>query len=59
MKSVTKYTEETTILVPDEVRRDYARFYTLMNGTKIPAEFFIEGNRVTLIYERFKFIKRE
>ncbi len=28
MKSVTKYTEETTILVPDEVRRDYARFYT-------------------------------
>ncbi len=32
MKSTTKYTEETTILVPDEVRRDYARFYTLVNG---------------------------
>ncbi|WP_243668855.1 hypothetical protein [Vulcanisaeta sp. JCM 16161] len=59
MRSVTKYTEETTILVPDEVRRDYARFYTLMNGAKIPAEFFIEGGRVVLIYERFKFIKRE
>ncbi|WP_243665576.1 hypothetical protein [Vulcanisaeta sp. JCM 16159] len=41
MKSTTKYTEETTILVPDEVRRDYARFYTLVNGAKIPVEFFL------------------
>ncbi len=59
MRSTTKYTEEVTILVPDEVRRDYARFYTLMNGAKVPAEFLIEGDRVILIYERFKFIKRE
>ncbi|WP_243675629.1 hypothetical protein [Vulcanisaeta distributa] len=61
IKSVTKYTEETTILVPNEVRRDYARFYTLVNGgAKIPVEFFINNNGgVVLIYERFKFIKRE
>ncbi|GAB6944183.1 serine hydrolase [Vulcanisaeta sp. JCM 14467] len=59
MKSTTKYTEEVTILVPEELGRDYARFYTLMNGAKVPAEFLIEKGRVVLIYERFKFIKRE
>ncbi|MGC8606737.1 MAG: serine hydrolase [Vulcanisaeta sp.] len=59
MRSSTKYTEETTILVPDEVRKDYARFYALINGAKVPAEFLIEGNKIVLIYERFKFIKRE
>ncbi|WP_243680368.1 hypothetical protein [Vulcanisaeta souniana] len=59
MRSVTKYTEETTIFVPEEMRRDYARFYTLMNGARIPAEFFMDGGKTVLIYERFRFIKRE
>ncbi|WP_291764909.1 serine hydrolase [Caldivirga sp. UBA161] len=58
MRTATKYTEESTILVPEEVKDDYARYFTLLNGSKIYAEFVIRGNGVELIYERFKFIKR-
>ena len=58
MRNVTKYTEESIILIPEEVKDDYARYFTLLNGSKIYAEFMIKGNEVELIYERFKFIKR-
>ncbi|MDT7971183.1 MAG: serine hydrolase, partial [Vulcanisaeta sp.] len=50
----TRYTEEVTILVPEEIRYDYVRCYALINGTRIPAEFYIGSNKVYLIYERFK-----
>ncbi|HIP57409.1 MAG TPA: serine hydrolase, partial [Ignisphaera aggregans] len=53
-----RYTESTTILVPEEVRDDYARFYTLIGGAKVYAEFFIERDRVTLLFERYKLVKR-
>ena len=53
-----RYTESATILVPEEVKDDYARFYTLIGGAKIYAEFFIERDRVTLLFERYRLVKR-
>jgi len=57
LESTTKHTREATILVPEEVRHDYARYFTLVNGVKTPAEFHITNNGVELIYERFKLVK--
>ncbi len=58
MRSTTRYTEENVILVPEEIRDDYARYFALINGSKIPAEFYIEGDKVYLIHERFRYVKR-
>ncbi len=52
-----RYGEETTILVPEEVKEDYARFFTFYAGRKLYAEFFINGDKVTLFYERYKLVK--
>ncbi|MFP3302155.1 MAG: serine hydrolase, partial [Caldivirga sp.] len=57
LENTTKHTREATILVPEEVRHDYARYFTLVNGVKTPAEFHITNNGVELIYERFKLVK--
>ncbi|WP_292000401.1 serine hydrolase [Caldivirga sp.] len=59
MRSVTKYTEESTILVPEEIKSDYAKYFTLINGAKVYAEFIVKNSGVELIYERFKFTKRQ
>ena len=53
-----RYIEYTTPLAPEELRDDYAKFYTVNNGVKIYAEFFIKDDKVTMIYERYKFIKK-
>ena len=53
-----RYREVLTPLVPVEVREDYARFYTLSAGGRVEAEFFIDGGRVVMIYERYKLVKR-
>lgn len=52
-----KYLEQVTPLVPEEVREDYAKFYTLSAGRKIYAEFWVHERGVTLIYERYRFEK--
>ncbi|ABW00969.1 serine hydrolase [Caldivirga maquilingensis] len=59
IKSSTRYTEESTILIPEEVSGDYARFYTLLYGAKVPVEFTIKGGKIYMTYERYVFIKRE
>jgi len=53
-----RYVEYTTPLAPEELRDDYAKFYTVNNGVKMYAEFFIKDDKVTMIYERYKFIKK-
>ncbi len=52
-----RYGERTTILVPEEVREDYARFFTIYAGRKLYAEFIFDGDKVTLLYERYKLVK--
>ncbi|WP_069806634.1 serine hydrolase [Vulcanisaeta thermophila] len=58
MKSSTKYTEESVVLIPEEVGDDYARFYTLMYGSRIPVEFTVKDGQVYMLYERYRFIRR-
>jgi CubicO group peptidase (beta-lactamase class C family) len=53
-----RYREVVTPLAPVEVREDYARFYTLSAGGRVEAEFFIDGGRVVMVYERYKLVKR-
>jgi len=53
-----RYVESSVPLVPEELREDYARFYTLRNGVRMDVEFFIEDGEVVLIYERYKFVKK-
>jgi len=53
-----RYREVVTPLAPVDVREDYARFYTLSAGGRVEAEFFIDGGRVVMVYERYKLVKR-
>lgn len=53
-----KYTESKTTLVPVEIKEDYCEFYTLSNTRRIPVEFYIEKERIIMIYERYKFVKK-
>ncbi len=47
-----------TVLVPEEVKHDYARFFTLTaDFRKIYAEFVINGEEIELRYERYVFRK--
>ncbi len=52
-----KYTEYSIPLIPEEIREDYAKFYTLSAGRKIYAEFYIEKERVMAFYERYRMVK--
>ncbi len=53
-----RYRELLTPLIPVEVREDYAKFYTPSLGGRVEAEFFIDGSRVVMVYERYKLVKR-
>ena len=53
-----RYREDVTPLAPVEVREDYARYYTVRQGGRVEAEFLIEGDRVVMVYERYKLIKK-
>lgn len=43
--------------LPEELTDRYARFSTAQRGRKVRAEFFIEGEDVTLIYEPYKLVR--
>ncbi|MEM1597554.1 MAG: serine hydrolase [Pyrobaculum sp.] len=47
---------EELYLLPDEIREDYAKFYTYMRGYKIPVEFYI-GEKVKMVLERYLLVK--
>lgn len=46
-------------LVLDKVEESYARFYIATLYTRIPVEFFIERDRVVMIYERYLLVKKQ
>ncbi len=43
--------------LPEEVTDTYARFFSIQHNRKIVAEFFLDGEKVTLLYERYKLVK--
>ncbi|MDW8026665.1 MAG: serine hydrolase [Armatimonadota bacterium] len=49
--------ESSVPFLPEEIADNYARFYTIQHSRKVTAEFFIEGDKVTLLYERYKLVK--
>ena len=53
-----RLTEVVTPFAPIEVRDDYARFFTESYGRRVEAEFFVDGEKVVMIYERYKMVKK-
>ncbi|MFN3422706.1 MAG: serine hydrolase, partial [Armatimonadota bacterium] len=49
--------ESSIPFLPEELADNYARFFTIQHSRKVTAEFFIEGEKVTLLYERYKLVK--
>lgn len=49
----TRFNTTTTILVPDNIGDTIRTFYTLEPGNKLAAEFHIQGDKVSLIHERY------
>ena len=46
------------ILVPEEISKDYVKCFTLSEGIKLPAEFFIEEGRIDLFLGRYRYVKK-
>lgn len=53
-----KYTEEIIPLIPEKLEEDQARFYTLSGGRKYTADFKIKEDRIEMLYERYKLVKK-
>jgi len=49
--------ESSVPFLPEELADNYARFFTVQHSRKVVAEFFVEGDKVTLLYERYKLVK--
>ncbi|MDW8011014.1 MAG: serine hydrolase, partial [Sulfolobales archaeon] len=58
MEYKDKYRDFQIPLMPVEIGDEYAKFYTISYGSRVEAEFIIDRDRVTMLYERYKFIKR-
>ena len=52
-----RYIEDITPLTPQTVEEDYALFYAHTLTGKIPVEFRVKGDRVDMVYERYKLAK--
>jgi len=52
-----KYTDMIIPLIPEEIEGDVKKFYAIQAGGKLPVEFLVEGERVELIYERYRLKK--
>jgi len=57
MEMVSRNLKLSSILVPEKIEKEYVRCFTLQNFRKMDVEFFIEPNKVTMIYERYKLVK--
>jgi len=53
-----RYTESATVLIPEEIEEDFAKFYTYSYGRRITAEFYERNGRIEMMYERYRFMKR-
>ncbi|MGB9740639.1 MAG: serine hydrolase [Candidatus Bathyarchaeia archaeon] len=52
-----RYTDMTVALIPENVEGNVKRFYAIQSGGKLPIEFIVDGNKVDLIYERYRLKK--
>jgi len=52
-----KYVDIIVALIPENIEDNVKRFYAIQAGGRIPIEFTIEGNKVDLIYERYRLQK--
>lgn len=48
-----KYSSNTQMFIPESLEGSTRRFYQLVDGVKIPAEFRINGDQIDLIFERY------
>ncbi len=53
-----RYREVVVPLVPSEIGDGYARYYTISYGSRVDVEFFIEKERIVMVYERYKLVKK-
>ncbi|MCX8184239.1 MAG: serine hydrolase [Sulfolobales archaeon] len=58
MEYKDRYRDIQVPLVPVEISDNYMKYYTLSYGSRVEVEFTVDGDRVTMIYERYKFVKR-
>jgi CubicO group peptidase (beta-lactamase class C family) len=52
-----KYTEMMIPLLPEDIEGTVKKFYTVQAGAKLPVEFIVKGDKVDLIYERYRLKK--
>jgi CubicO group peptidase (beta-lactamase class C family) len=52
-----KYTDMIIPLIPENIEGQVKKFYAIQSGGKLPVEFVIEGEKVDLIYERYRLKK--
>jgi hypothetical protein len=53
-----KYQEEVVPLTPERLEEDRATFYVIAGGVKTTLEFKTSGDKVELIGDRAKFVKK-
>ncbi|MCS7386696.1 MAG: serine hydrolase [archaeon GB-1867-005] len=53
-----KFTEITIPLIPVEVKEEKSTFYTISNWRRHTIEFTIKEDKVEMIYERYKLVKK-
>lgn len=49
-----KYTDMIISPIPEGVEGEVKTFYTVQAGGKLPVEFIVKGDKVDLIYERYR-----
>lgn len=52
-----RYSEEITPLTPVKLEEDYALFHAYTLTGRIPVEFRVRGDKIEMIYERYKLVK--
>ena len=52
-----KYTDMIIPLIPEDIEGEVKKFYTIEAGAKLPVEFIVKGEKVDLIYERYRLKK--
>ncbi|MEM3577169.1 MAG: serine hydrolase [Candidatus Bathyarchaeia archaeon] len=52
-----KYTDMIIPLIPEDIEGQVKRFYAIQSGGKLPVEFMVEGDKVELVYERYRLKK--
>ncbi|USS40663.1 serine hydrolase [Thermococcus aggregans] len=58
LEMASRFMNSTIPLVPERVEDNTVVCFTLSNGRKVSAEFYIKDKEVELIYERYKLVKQ-